>query len=376
MSSRWGELINDRHDAARSAGRWRSIRTLDSGSPVTSMRSTGQAVVSFASNDYLGLSQHPTVIQAAQDALAEYGAGAGAARLIVGSRPIHDHMESALASWTEREAALLFPTGFQANMGVIGALTAAAAASQTACIVFSDELNHASIIDGIRAARASVEVYRHRDVDHLASLMAQHSDSLALVVTDAVFSMDGNFAPLDDLADLCASTDGLLLVDTAHVVLGPAIPSSAVIVGTLSKTFGSVGGFLAADQHLIDLCVNTARSFIFTTANSPAEVAAAHAALRIYCSQEGADLRARLRVNVDLLRPGHPSPILPVLLGSEERAMEVSHALLDQGLLVPAIRPPTVAPGTCRLRIAVSAAHEPSDLLQLSSALSELGADL
>jgi 7-keto-8-aminopelargonate synthetase-like enzyme len=206
--------------------------------------------------------------------------------------------------------------------------------------------------------------------------MAQHSDSLALVVTDAVFSMDGNFAPLDDLADLCASTDGLLLVDTAHVVLGPAIPSSAVIVGTLSKTFGSVGGFLAADQHLIDLCVNTARSFIFTTANSPAEVAAAHAALRIYCSQEGADLRARLRVNVDLLRPGHPSPILPVLLGSEERAMEVSHALLDQGLLVPAIRPPTVAPGTCRLRIAVSAAHEPSDLLQLSSALSELGADL
>ena len=332
--------------------------------------------MSFASNDYLGLSQHPTVIQAAQDALAEYGAGAGAARLIVGSRPIHDHMESALASWTERETALLFPTGFQANMGVIGALTAAAAASQTACIVFSDELNHASIIDGIRAARASVEVYRHRDVDHLASLMAQHSDSLALVVTDAVFSMDGNFAPLDDLADLCASTDGLLLVDTAHVVLGPAIPSSAVIVGTLSKTFGSVGGFLAADQHLIDLCVNTARSFIFTTANSPAEVAAAHAALTIYCSQEGADLRARLRVNVDLLRPGHPSPILPVLLGSEERAMEVSHALLDQGLLVPAIRPPTVAPGTCRLRIAVSAAHEPSDLLQLSSALSELGADL
>ncbi len=376
MSERWSELIGHRHVAARSAGRWRSIRTLDSGALVTALRSTGQKVVSFASNDYLGLSQHPAVIQAAQTALAEYGAGAGAARLIVGSRPIHDHMESALASWTEREAALLFPTGFQANMGVIGALAAAAAAATTDCIVYSDELNHASIIDGIRAARASVRVYRHCDVDHLASLIAQHPDSPAIVVTDAVFSMDGDLAPLDDLADLCAVTDALLLVDAAHVVLGPSIPSSAVIVGTLSKTFGSVGGFLAADQHLVDLCVNSARSFIFTTANSPAEVAAAHCALMICCSAEGAELRSQLRSNVDLLSPGHPSPILPVLLGSEERAMEVSHALLAQGLLVPAIRPPTVAAGTCRLRIAVSAAHQPSDLIRLGSALSELGVDL
>ncbi|CAB4905784.1 unannotated protein [freshwater metagenome] len=242
--------------------------------------------------------------------------------------------------------------------------------------MYSDELNHASIIDGIRAARASVRVYRHCDVDHLDSLIAQHPESPAIVVTDAVFSMDGDLAPLDDLADLCAVTDALLLVDAAHVVLGPSIPSSAVIVGTLSKTFGSVGGFLAADQHLVDLCVNSARSFIFTTANSPAEVAAAHCALMICCSAEGAELRSQLRSNVDLLSPGHPSPILPVLLGSEERAMEVSHALLAQGLLVPAIRPPTVAAGTCRLRIAVSAAHQPSDLIRLGSALSELGVDL
>ncbi|MEI7888472.1 MAG: aminotransferase class I/II-fold pyridoxal phosphate-dependent enzyme, partial [Actinomycetes bacterium] len=153
-------------------------------------------------------------------------------------------------------------------------------------------------------------------------------------------------------------------------------PKSAVIVGTLSKTLGAVGGFLAAEQSLVDLCINTARSFIFTTANAPAEVAAAHAALQIYCSAEGAELRAKLRSNIDLLRPGHPSPILPVLLGSEEHAMAISHALLDQGLLVPAIRPPTVPPRTCRLRIAVSAAHERSDLARLTAALTELGVEI
>ena len=374
MSDRWQELIAQRNAATHAAGRWRSIRTLDSGHAVTAIRSTGQEVVSFSSNDYLGLSQHQRVIQAAQLALDDYGVGSGSARLIVGSRAVHDQMESALAAWTEREAALLFPTGFQANMGVIGALTATA--SSPRCVVYSDELNHASIIDGIRAARAQVQVYRHNDVDHLASLMAEHRNSPALVVTDAVFSMDGDLAPLADLEQLCKATDALLLVDTAHAVLGPPTPKSAVIVGTLSKTLGAVGGFLAAEQSLVDLCINTARSFIFTTANAPAEVAAAHAALQILCSAEGAELRAKLRSNIDLLRPGHPSPILPVLLGSEEHAMAISHALLEQGLLVPAIRPPTVPPGTCRLRIAVSAAHERSDLARLTAALTELGVEI
>ena len=372
---RWSELIRDRNEAARSSGRWRSIRSLDSGSPATRITESAQPVVTFASNDYLGLTQHPAVIAAAADALTTYGAGSGAARLIVGSRPIHAELEHALAAWSGRDAALLFPTGFQANLGVIGALVATAGRGPDAAVVYSDELNHASIIDGIRAARADVVVYRHADVDHLRELMADRRDRPALVITDAVFSMDGDLAPLDALDEVCASPDALLVVDGAHAVLGPPTPAGAVVVGTLSKAFGSVGGFVAADRAVIDLCVNTARSFIFTTAGAPADAAAALAAVRIVASAEGDALRSRLRDNIDVVRRGHPSPVVPVLLGSEQRAVEVADALLCQGLLVPAIRPPTVAPGTCRLRVAVSAAHRTTDLVRLRDALADMGLD-
>ena len=372
---RWAELIRDRNEAARSSGRWRSIRSLDSGSPATRITESAQPVVTFASNDYLGLTQHPAVIAAAVDALTTYGAGSGAARLIVGSRPIHAELEHALAAWSGRDAALLFPTGFQANLGVIGALVAAAGRGPDAAVVYSDELNHASIIDGIRAARADAVVYRHADVDHLRELMADRRDRPALVITDAVFSMDGDLAPLDALDEVCASPGALLVVDEAHAVLGPPTPAGAVVVGTLSKAFGSVGGFVAADRAVIDLCVNTARSFIFTTAGAPADAAAALAAVRIVASAEGDALRSRLRDNIDVVRRGHPSPVVPVLLGSEERAVEVADALLCQGLLVPAIRPPTVAPGTCRLRVAVSAAHRTTDLVRLRDTLAHMGLD-
>ena len=368
MNDPWAGWIAARNDAARDAGRWRSIRSLTSGTPATAT-AEGRPVTSFASNDYLGLSQHPQVVRAATEALAAYGAGAGAARLIVGSRPVHDELEAALAARTAREAALLFPTGFQANLGVIGALVA----TVPDVVVCSDELNHASIIDGIRASRAAVRVYRHGDVAHLAELLAEAGDRPALVVTDAVFSMDGDVAPLDALAELCATTGALLVVDEAHAVLGPRSPEGAIVVGTLSKAIGSVGGYVAADRAVVDLCTNTARAFIFTTAGAPADAAAALASLRVLDSPEGDELRARLRAHVDLLRPGHPSPILPVLLGSEERAVRVAAELLDRGLLVPAIRPPTVAPGTCRLRVALSAAHTTEQVLALRDALVELG---
>jgi len=352
---------------------------LESGSPTTTVTDGAQPVVTFASNDYLGLTQHPAVIAAASDALQRYGAGSGAARLIVGSRPVHAELEAALAEWVQRDAALLFPTGFQANLGVIGALVAASRAATAtggaAAVVYSDELNHASIIDGIRAARAEVVVYRHADVDHLAELMADRRDRPGLVVTDAVFSMDGDIAPTTALAELCSATGALLVVDEAHAVLGPPAPAGAVVVGTLSKTIGSVGGFVAGDRDLVDLMVNTARSFIFTTAGAPADSAAAVAALRVIISTEGDALRAQLRSNIDVLRPSHPSPIVPVLLGSEDRAVQVAGELLARGLLVPAIRPPTVAPGTCRLRIAVSAAHRAEDLVRLRETLVEMGLD-
>jgi 8-amino-7-oxononanoate synthase len=366
----WAETINDRNAAIRRSGRWRTVRSVDEGTPTTHVSASGQPVVSFASNDYLGLTQHPTVVAAASDALEQMGTGAGAARLIVGGRPVHDELESELASWCDRDAALLFSTGFQANLGVIGALVSAAGRDRV--LVLSDELNHASIIEGIRAARCGVAVYRHSDVDHVRELLAARGDRLALVVSDAVFSMDGHVAPVDDLATVAAEHGALLVLDEAHAVLGPTAPRGAVVVGTLSKTIGSLGGFVAADQAVINLCRNSSRSFIFTTASTPADSAAALAAVRIARSPEGKELIDRLRDHVELLRPGHPSPIVPVLLGDEARTVEASEALLADGFLVPAIRPPTVAPGTCRLRIALSAAHDPADIERLRDALARI----
>jgi 8-amino-7-oxononanoate synthase len=366
--SGWGERIASRNRTIREAGRWRSLRPLDGGRPRTRLSASGREVVSFASNDYLGLSQHPEVVAAAHAALDTSGAGAGAARLIVGARPVHDELEAELAAWTGREAALLFPTGFQANLGVLGALAAAA----PDCVILSDELNHASIIDGCRQASAQVVVYRHNDVDHVIELLGSHVGRPVLVVTDSVFSMDGDAAPLDDLAAACADHDALLVVDEAHAVLRPPTPDGAVVVGTLSKATGALGGFVAADRETVELCLNTARSFIFTTAGTPADAAAALASVRIQRSAEGARLRARLRENIEVLAPGHDSPILAIVLGAEDHALATAAELLERGLLVPAIRPPTVAPGTCRLRVAISAAHEPTDLVALRSALAEL----
>ncbi len=372
--SRWRDAIAGTIDAIRDNGRWRTVRTLDDGHPATRVTSTQQPVVSFASNDYLGLTQHPVVVAAGHDALDRFGAGSGSARLIVGGRPVHDQLEQELAEWKQREAALLFPTGFQANLGAIGALVAAPGRGRV--LVCSDELNHASIIDACRAARAEVAVYPHNDLGALRALLAASPDRMALVVTDSVFSMDGDVAPVDDLAALCAGHDALLVLDEAHSVLGPTSPEGAVIVGTLSKTLGSSGGFVAADQDVVDLCRNTSRAFIFTTASTPADTATALAALGVLRSDDGDALRARLRANVDRVRPGHPSPIIPVVLGSEKRAVAATADLLAHGLLVPAIRPPTVAPGTCRLRIAISAVHDERDLDRLTAALQQFGVEV
>ncbi|MDQ2678025.1 MAG: aminotransferase class I/II-fold pyridoxal phosphate-dependent enzyme, partial [Actinomycetota bacterium] len=289
----------------------------------------------------------------------------------VGSRPVHDELEAALAAMHHRDAARLFPTGFQANLGVLGSLARCA----PGVVILSDELNHASIIDGARLARAQVEVYRHADAEHAAELLDRHAGRPVLVVTDGVFSMDGDLAPLDALAAACSAHDAQLVVDVAHDVLSPEVPDGSIVVGTLSKTLGAVGGYVAADRAVVDLCTNTSRSFIFTTAGSPADSAAALAAVRIVDGDEGARLRARLRAHVELLRPGHGSPIVPVLLGSEERSMRVAAELLDRGLLVPAIRPPTVPPGACRLRVALSAAHTSADVERLRDALHDLGVD-
>ena len=364
----WDAWAESEANAIRAAGRWRAPRTLDAKGPDGTLTADGRAVTSFASNDYLGLTAHPAVIAAAHEALDRWGAGAGSARLIVGARPVHADLERELAEWKSMPRAALFPTGFATNLGVITTFAGAGV------LVCSDELNHASIIDGCRLARAEVAVYRHRDLDHLARLLRDRGARRALVVTDTVFSMDGDTADLVALGELCARERALLVVDEAHAVLGPDLDGSPDLdvlrVGTLSKTLGALGGFVAGPARSIELIENLARPYIFTTALPPADTAAALAALRIVRAPEGARLVQRLRVLVDRLRPGHPSPIVPFVCGDEQRALAAAAALLDDGLLVPAIRPPTVPAGTSRLRVTVSAAHTDAQVDHLLRALS------
>jgi 8-amino-7-oxononanoate synthase len=370
-ASAWSQWVDGELAAIRAQGRWREVRALDAAGPTGTL--AGRPVISFAANDYLGLSVDPEVVAAAHGAIDRWGTGSGASRLIVGSRPVHHDLEAELAAWKRTDGALVFPSGFAANLGVLCAL------GGPDVTIVSDELNHASIIDGARLSRSSVTVYRHNDVGHVASIL-DDVPGRALVVSDSVFSMDGDVADVDALARVCAGAGALLVLDEAHAVLGPGVPTGPdgttpadiVRVGTLSKTLGALGGFVAASRPVIDLLVNRARSHIFTTALSPADTAAALAAVRICRGPRGEELTARLRTVVERVAPGHPSPIVPILLGAEEAAIAASAALLERGILVPAIRPPTVAPGTCRLRIALSAAHTDAMVDVLLGALDDL----
>lgn len=373
--SDWPTWLHAETDSIKSSDRWRSPRSFDANGPTGVLN--GQTVVSFASNDYLGLTSHPAVKAAAQDAIGRWGTGSGASRLVVGSRPIHHDLELNLARWRGTESAVLFPTGFAANLGLLATL------GSRGVVVHSDELNHASIIDGCRMARsngAEVLTYPHLDLETLAANMESHSDARQVVVTDSVFSMDGDVAPITQLAELCARYSSLLILDEAHAVLEPIPPpqlsgTTIVQVGTLSKTLGALGGFVAGPAAVIDLLVNRARTYIFTTAPSPADSAAALAAIGVLESAEGAALRERLRSSVDRIRPNHPSPIIPIVLGDEAAALRASQQLLERGLLVPAIRPPTVPVGSSRLRVALSAAHTDEQIEALLEGLYALETD-
>jgi 8-amino-7-oxononanoate synthase len=377
VTAGWDGRVDAELAAIRDAGRWRVARGLATTGPVAG-EVDGRPVVTFASNDYLGLTHHPSVVAAAHAALDRWGAGSGASRLVVGSRPLHADLESDLADWKGTEAALLFPTGFAANLGLLATL------GGHDVTILSDELNHASIVDGARLARAGVRVYRHADLDHLAKLLVDVDADVrgpVLVVTDSAFSMDGDVADIGGLIEVCAGHGALLVLDEAHAVMGPAVAVdraaadhgvTVLRVGTLSKALGSLGGFVAGPQRYVDLLRNRARPFIFTTAPTPADVAAALAAVRIVRSAEGDALVARLRRHVDRLRPDHPTPIVPLVLGAETTAMAAAADLLDRGLLVPAIRPPTVPVGTSRLRVALSAAHSDGQLDRLVAALAAL----
>lgn len=363
----WNAWAGEQLDALRALHRFREPIPFDGDGPDGVVR--GKRVISFASNDYLGLAAHPTVRTAAISAIERFGTGAMASRLVVGTRSLHRELEHAIAEWKRTESALVFSSGYAANLGVITTLGAADVT------LFSDELNHASIIDGCRLSKARTIVYRHLDLDHLQQLLRQAAGR-KIVITESVFSMDGDRAPLQALAQLCVEHGALLVLDEAHAVLGPKLAYvnelQVLHVGTLSKTLGALGGFVAGSNRLIELLINRARTFIFTTGLSPADTAAALAALRISESDEGERLRTRLKLLIDMLQPDHSSAIVPIILGEDSAALGAAAQLKERGIYVPAIRPPTVPKGTSRLRVALSAAHTEMSVRLLRDALDEI----
>jgi 8-amino-7-oxononanoate synthase len=349
----------------------------------------GRWFVNFGSNDYLGLAADPRVVDAARAVAGRYGWGAGASPLVSGWTDEHQALVEALAAFERTEAAVLFPTGFAANMGTVAALVGKEDA------VYSDRLNHACLIDGARLSRASVRVYPHNDPGALAATLERDRGRFrrALIVTDGVFSMDGDLAPLAEIVGIAERFGAMLLVDEAHAtgVFGPDGRGAAsacgvaerigVRVGTLSKALGSLGGFVAGSKRLVEWLVNRARTQIYSTALPPAAAAAARAALAIVEAESwrrehvhalAARLRAALAgAGLDV----GPSlgPHVPVLVGEPGKALALSARLSARGLFVPAIRPPTVPAGTSRLRISVTAAHTDDDVDALLSALLETG---
>ena len=348
----------------------------------------GKPVLLLCSNNYLGLADHPRVRAAAADAAMRWGVGAGASRLVSGTMTIHRRLEERLAAFQGSEACLLFGSGYLANIGTIGAL---AGRGDT---VFSDELNHASIIDGCRCSRAEVVVYRHLDTEHLEWSLRHHGGGdgrRRLIVTDSVFSMDGDVAPLAEIVELAKEYDACTIVDEAHAIgaLGPdgrgAVAEAGlegevdVVVGTLGKALGSYGAYVCASEEMVRYLINTARSLIFSTAPGPPAVAGALAALELL--RERPHRVERLRSAAHTLRKalateGFPvadgeMQIVPLIVGDEHAALRLCKAALERGVFAQAIRPPTVPAGTSRLRLATMASHTAEELRMAARALGE-----
>ena len=351
----------------------------------------GRPVLLLCSNNYLGLADHPSVRRAAAEAAMRWGAGAGASRLVSGNMRLHRRLEERLAAFEGYDAALLFGSGYLANVGVISAL------ARNGEVIFSDELNHASVIDGCRLARAETFVYRHADLEHLAWGLRQARGRGALIVTDGVFSMDGDVAPLEGLVKLARRHDCRLMVDEAHATgaIGPGGRGSVaatglsgevdIVMGTLSKALGGYGAYVCASPEVVEYLVNTARPFIFSTALPPPAVAAAVAALELLDSHP--HRVERLQANAAAMREALASEglsvgpsetqVIPVIVGEAEAAMRLCEKALERGVFAQGIRPPTVAEGSSRLRLTVMATHRRGELLHaaklIAAAARELG---
>ena len=349
----------------------------------------GRRYLAFCSNDYLGLANHPEVIAAAQRAAGEYGAGSGASHLVCGHSVIHHRLEEALAEFTGRPRALLFSTGYMANLGVVNALLG------KADHIFEDKLNHASLLDAGLLSGARFQRFLHNDVASLEQRLARADNGRKLVAVDGVFSMDGDLAPLPELAAAASRHDAWLMVDDAHGIgvlgehgggcaehFGLDIEQLPILMGTLGKGFGSFGAFVAGSEALIETLIQFARTYIYTTALPPAVAAATLESLNLiqretWRREHLHALIARFRSGAEQL--GLPimastSPIQPLLVGDAGRALALSEQLAERGIWISAIRPPTVPAGTARLRITLSAAHSEAQVDRLLAALAEVGA--
>lgn len=352
--------------------RWRFLRQWQGAGGV--FQHDGRRYLNFSSNDYLDLASHPALKAAVREALDSHTCGATASRLMSGNLSIHEALEGAIAALCGQESALIFPSGYQTNVGVLSAL---AGRGDT---IFSDALNHASIIDGARLSRAEIQVYRHNDMGHLADLLAAApSTGRKIVVTDSVFSMDGDLAPVAELAALARQYDAVFVVDEAHAVgiwgEGGGVCKGLgvrpdLVTGTLGKSLGSGGAFAAGDGVFRDLLINKARSFIYSTGLTPMNAAAGLAAVELIAAEPtmGQNLLERSAYfQEQLAARGVPivrsaTQIVPIVVGDNQRAVDLSEALLTEGLIVTAIRPPTVPEGTARLRFSVTLGHKEEDL--------------
>ena len=374
--------IAERLDELRESGLHRRLRMVE-GPQGPEVLLDGRPVLLLCSNNYLGLAGHPRVREAAAEAAIRWGAGAGASRLISGGMGPHQALEERLAAFEGYEAALLFGSGYLANCGVIAAF------ARQGEVVFSDQLNHASIIDGCRLARAETFVYRHGDLEHLEWGLRSAGNRASLIVTDGLFSMDGDRAPLEGLLQLSRRLRCRLMFDEAHATgtVGPGGRGTVaaadlsgevdLVIGTLGKALGSYGAYVCAAAETVEYLVNTARSLIFSTALPPPTVAAADEALALL--ESGPEMVQRLGINAAVLREalaaeGLPvgrseSQIIPVEVGDSAQTMRLSEALLEHGVFAQGIRPPTVPEGTSRLRFTPIASHDPSALQRAARVL-------
>ncbi|EGS38390.1 8-amino-7-oxononanoate synthase [Veillonella sp. oral taxon 780] len=380
MFNRYSEALVKRQEESQ----FRSPRTY---TPIdaTHVMYEGSTYLMMASNNYLGLTHHPHVKDRALQAIQQYGTGSGGARLTSGSFPLFQELETRLAQWKDCEKALTFTAGFMANLGTISALV------HKGDIIFSDELNHASLIDGCRLSGAKVQVYPHKDLAGLESSLSQSKHyGMRFIITDGVFSMDGDIAPLPELLELAERYDALLIVDDAHAtgVIGEGRGTAhhfhcenprIIITGTMSKALGSIGGYVCGSQTIIDYIINHSRPFIFATALSPADIGASIGALEVLA--ENPSVYQKLRSNTEYMHNalqslGIPSsddtPIFPIIIGSNEDTVEASRLCEREGIILSGIRPPTVPVNTGRLRLTVTAAHTEEELQRVIQVLHTL----